>query len=86
MATSIIEFLSDAGLDNINFQLLATAITNVQSTKRDGTKVTFCTDAISPGDVLNNTGRVGMVIWLERAGFDAANAAIEARKTAGAPA
>ncbi len=83
MSTSIIEFLSDATLDHINFQLLSTAITNVQSTKRDGTKVTFCTDAISPGDVVNNTGRVGMVVWLDREGWDKANAAIEARKSTG---
>jgi hypothetical protein len=80
MTTSIVEYVEQIGVDAISFQLLSSAISNITQTKRDGSKVTFCTEAISPADVLNNTGRVGMILWIEREAFDRVNKAISTER------
>lgn len=65
------ELLEKVGADNINFQLLNQAMTNI-STKRAVSKITFETDAITTNHVAVGTGPVGLVVWCDRAAWEAA--------------
>jgi hypothetical protein len=65
------ELLERVGVDNINFQLLNASMTNITATKRDS-KITFLTDALTPNNVATGTGPVGLIVWCDRAAWEAA--------------
>jgi hypothetical protein len=65
------ELLERVGADNINFQMLNAAMTNITATKRDS-KITFLTDALTPTHIATDTGPIGLIVWCDRAAWDAA--------------
>ncbi len=53
--------------DKIMFQHLYECMTGIKEKKREKcSEVTFMTKDITPNDVLNNEGKVGIVIWIDR--------------------
>jgi hypothetical protein len=59
------ELIAAVGDEYVQFQRLDETLLNADSTK-NGTKITFVTQALNPGHVLTGTGPVGLVVWLPR--------------------
>lgn len=54
--------------DAIHVQLLAEAMINITAKTRPArSHVTFATTNTSPGEVLNNDGPIGVILWVPRA-------------------
>ena len=70
MFKGIIEFLSAIEDDNIEYQVLNNCVLNSKATKHKDNEITFPTSHMSPCDVLNNTGKVGLVLWVDRDIYD----------------
>lgn len=62
---SIIDLLAAIGSENIRFQVLQDSLLDIKA-KKEGSDVTFCTNAISPADIFANTGPKGLIIWVDR--------------------
>lgn len=62
-----IELLSGVGNENLIVQSLVDNLTGAQIRKNGQTELKFMTDVINPSDVMANRGRIGMVIWIDRA-------------------
>lgn len=63
----LVELLSCVGNDNIEFQKLGDCLTNVKEKKRDKcTELSFLTQEITPTEVAMGTGKIGLVIWVDR--------------------
>lgn len=61
----ISEIISKVGEENIRVQFINKAMTGIRNT-RDGIEVSFLTEAIDPNDVMHNTGKIGLVLWVPR--------------------
>ncbi|WP_429124972.1 hypothetical protein [Aeromonas allosaccharophila] len=61
---SITDLLAAIGSDNIRFQVLQNSLLDIKA-KKEGSDVTFCTNAISPADIFANTGPKGLIIWVD---------------------
>lgn len=75
------ELILAIGDDNVVFQNLLNDARSIDKTK-EGTKITFYTDAIQAEELLNGrnqTKKIGLILWLPR---DKVNAAIAAEKKA----
>ena len=58
--------------DAVSYQPLAKAMTSVK-TDRDGlSAISFKTDAVTCTGLLKGTGRIGMIVWLDREAFNKA--------------
>lgn len=55
-----------ADCQNANCQLLSEAMTGVDTSKKGITTVSFITKEITANDVYDNTGKIGVVVWLDR--------------------
>ena len=55
--------------DEISIQGLNGAITNARSTK-NGTAVTFVTDAITPGDLVRGWNKVAIIVYVDRSAWE----------------
>ena len=62
--SGIVELLGLIGNENIEFQMLDNSMTNIKQTKRYA-KVEFITGAISASDVALNTGKRGIIVWVD---------------------
>ena len=60
------ELIAKIGDENVKFQILQNALSGISLGKEGDSKVTFFTDAITPSDVMQNKGKVGIVIWIPR--------------------
>lgn len=71
MSLGIIELVTKVGEDHIHVQNIFEGDTDVSKTKR-GTRISFYTDPanVTPGALLNNRHRVGLILWLDRADVD----------------
>jgi hypothetical protein len=63
--TTINELFDKIGADNIGVQLLNECMTGAEASKK-GTRITFLTQLLSANDIALNTGRVGLVVWVDR--------------------
>ena len=61
----ISEIISKVGEENIRVQFINKAMTGIRNT-REGIEVSFLTEAIDPNDVMNNTGKIGLIMWVPR--------------------
>jgi hypothetical protein len=70
------ELILAVGDENVQFQNLLNDARSIDKTK-DGTKITFYTNAIHAEELLNGgkTKNIGLVLWLPRDRVDAALAA-----------
>lgn len=77
------ELILAVGDENVVFQNLLNDAQTIDKTK-DGTKITFYTDAVQAEELLNGgaTKKMGLVLWLPRDRVDAAIAAEKASKAA----
>lgn len=74
---NIIEFLDSVGHTRLRFQLLHDCMSG--ATKRKGfTEVRFGTSELAPSDLIGNPRRVGFVVWMDKADYDAARASFKA--------
>jgi hypothetical protein len=62
----LIDELAQKPVEQCYVQLLQPAIVNVATARRGLNKVTFVTDQLTPTDVINNTGKVGFVVWVAK--------------------
>ena len=69
---SLVKLLEEVGDDNIEFQWLRPSIVKSKKTKAD-VELTFVTDQITPNDVVNNTGKVALVVWVDQDTLELAN-------------
>ena len=76
---SLVKLLQEVGDDNIEFQWLRPSIVKSKKTKTD-VELTFVTDQITPSDVVNNTGKVALVVWVDQDTLEVANKSIIDKK------
>lgn len=63
----LVELLSCVGNDNIEFQRLGDCLTSIKEKKRDKcTELSFVTQAITPTEVAMGSGKIGLVVWVDR--------------------
>ena len=60
------QLIAKIGDENVKFQILQNALAGISLGKEGDSKVTFFTDAITPSDVMQNKGKVGLVVWIPR--------------------
>lgn len=70
---NIVEFLDEVGHTKLKFQYLHDCIQG--ATRRKGfTEVRFGTAELDPSDLIGMPRRVGVVVWMDRAEFERAQA------------
>lgn len=67
----ICELIAVIGNDAVTYQLVNNSISNIKK-KRDCTEVSFLTNELSPNDVMANSGKIGIVVWVSREDYTAA--------------
>lgn len=72
---NIVEFLDSVGHTRLRFQVLHDCISGA-TRKRGFTEVRFGTSELDPSDLIGNPRRVGFVVWMDRADYDAAREAV----------
>ena len=60
------ELIAKIGDENVKFQILQNALSGISLGKDGDSKVTFFTNAITPSDVMQSKGKVGLVVWIPR--------------------
>lgn len=67
---NIAKLLGKLADNEVGIQGLNGAITSIKSTKQRGIyAVTFHTDAMSPNDLVMDDGKVGVLVFIDRAAF-----------------
>lgn len=67
---TLIELIEKAGQDNINVQAINNAYTKSKNLKGGVTEVTFTTQEINTTELMQNKGKVGLIMWIERDNFE----------------
>lgn len=62
---SITDLLTAIGSENISLQYLTNCMTDIKE-KKGESLITFCTKAITPLNVVDNTGVLGIILWVDR--------------------
>ncbi|ARM00527.1 MULTISPECIES: hypothetical protein [pseudomallei group] len=70
---TLTEFFAEIGNDHLRFQLLEQSMTDIRAMRR-GTLVSFATDAITTAEATLGAGRVGLIVWADRAAYERAAA------------
>jgi hypothetical protein len=78
---TIHEFIAKFTAEQIHFQPLADCLTNIQARKGGLSAVTFLTNATTATNVVQNTGKVGMILWLDREPWEKAFEQSETQET-----
>lgn len=60
------ELIAKIGDKKVTFQILQNALAGISLSREGDSKVTFFTDAITPSDIMQNKGKVGLVVWIPR--------------------
>lgn len=71
----ICELIAAIGNDSVTYQIINNSISNIKK-KRDCTEVSFLTNELSPNDVMTDSGKVGIVVWVSREDYTAARSKI----------
>ena len=67
----ICDLIAAIGNDAVTYQIVNSSISNIKK-KRDCTEVSFLTNELTPNDVMTNSGKVGIVVWVSREDYSAA--------------
>lgn len=67
----ICELIAAIGNDSVTYQIINNSISNIKK-KRDCTEVSFLTNELSPNDVMTDSGKVGIVVWVSREDYTSA--------------
>ncbi len=70
MKIGISQLIKAIGNDRINYQILNHAITSIRTAKAHST-ISFKTDAVTAVGELAGTNKVGLIIWVDEAVFNA---------------
>ena len=62
---SITDFLQEIPEEDFEYQVINNTATKSKAIK-EFNSVTFDTEHLSPDDLINNTGKVGLCIWVDR--------------------
>ena len=63
---NILQLIEQIGVDNVNVQSVQTATVKIADKKRTkDTEITIATNEINANDYATNTGKVGLIIWLD---------------------
>ena len=65
---SIVELLTQAGLEHIKVQFLPDCIQGCKKI-RGGSEVRFVTTELDPGDLINASRNIGVICWIPRDKF-----------------
>ena len=60
------ELILKVGDDKVRFQILQNALSGISLGKEGDSTVTFFTNAITPNDVMQGKGKIGLVVWIPR--------------------
>lgn len=60
------ELIAKIGDENVTFQILQNALSGISLGKEGDSKVTFFTKAITPSDIMQSKGKIGIVVWVPR--------------------
>lgn len=70
----ILSQLSEIGEDKINVQFVSNAMISAKDKKRTkDTEITFATNETNTNELINNTGKVGVILWLNREDVERVN-------------
>jgi hypothetical protein len=64
------ELIAKIGDENVKFQILQKSLSGIRN-RREGIEVSFLTEALDPNDVMQNTGNIGIVVWVPREKWEA---------------
>ncbi|WP_372944037.1 hypothetical protein [Shewanella sp.] len=71
--SGITELLNVIWNDNIEYQMLASSLVDIKrSTRNSCNHVKFATNSMSPDDLVNGDGKVGIVVWVSQDDFNSA--------------
>ena len=63
----LVELLSSIGEDNIRLQFVNSSFISAKGRKRtQDTEITFATAETNTNELIDNTGKVGIVVWVDR--------------------
>lgn len=71
----LVDLLTRIGDDRAIVQSIHQTATGSKRKKSGGTEVSFWTDQITPDDLMRPSGKIGIVVWLDRSDVEAALAA-----------
>ncbi len=67
---TIVEMFLAIGPENICLQMLDDSLTNITARKKHrDCLVTFATNQFTPNDIVSESGKVGLIVWVERDGW-----------------
>lgn len=66
MSIALTELLTEVGDDNLNFQILHQCMSDITKKENGVSEVSFMTNGITPNDVMNQSGKIGLVVWIDR--------------------
>lgn len=64
MEAGIVELIKEIGNDNILYKNLKNCMTDIKLRKGES-EISFVTQQLTPNDVMTNTGKIGIVIWVD---------------------
>lgn len=80
MSMNLTELIKEIGDDNINLQLIPECVIQVKDKKRtQDTEVTLVTTQVSANDIHTRTGKIGIVMWIDRDHVSRAESEINSR-------
>lgn len=69
----LLELLKSVGEDNLMVQFVNTSFLSAKDKKRTkDTEITFATAEINSTELCNETGKVGIVVWVDREDYNKA--------------
>ncbi|MFK3862600.1 hypothetical protein [Pseudoalteromonas rhizosphaerae] len=70
---NISNLINRVGDENVMYQSVQGSLVGVKDKKREGdTEVTIATTQINANDVACNTGKVGIIVWINRDSYEKA--------------
>ncbi|AKO61075.1 hypothetical protein AXI76_gp174 [Pseudoalteromonas phage H101] len=67
----ILELLSKVGEDNLRLQFINNSVIDVKDKKvTKDTEITFATAEVNTNQLVNDTGKVGIVVWIDREDYN----------------
>ena len=71
MSKTLTSALSSIGDDKLKFQLISNSLVkSVDKKKTKDTEVTFATSEANTTQIYNNSGKVGIVVWVEKSDWE----------------
>jgi len=67
----ICELIAAIGNEAVAYQIVNNSISNIKK-KRDCTEVSFVTNQLTPNDVMTDSGKIGIVVWVSREDYTSA--------------